>query len=251
MSPLAPNWRLCNKAERYYKFTADVAGWAELREVVRSSDVVAGLRKSVLALGRRADIEATFRDKKIEDLQLCHIGTDIETNDSILVGMYYEAVSLALTAAGSPLREQADRRGSRLLFFRKDHKLDSNLVAEFSGLSIRDAGSVVRRSPAGYWVHEAVSLSLDFRERRLWLLFEPTVFLSEDGEGTPWQGAGKADTIRELLAVRYNRQLSNLLTFWLKVLMSCTTDGVLRFPAAQDGFEFKFERTLGVSYRQA
>jgi len=57
--------------------------------------------------------------------------------------------------------------------------------------------------------------------------------------------------VRELLAVRYNRQLSNLLTFWLKVLMGRTQDGVLHFPPAADGFAFKFERTLGVSYRQA
>ena len=236
--------------ERYYRFSAQVRGWKDLRELVRGSEVVAGLRRFVLALGRRADIETTFKERKVEDLQLCHIGSDIETNDSVLVGMYYEAISLGLTSAPSPLCEQAGRRGSRLLFFRKNHDLDANLEAEFRGLGIRDAAAVVRKG-AGYWVHEAVNLSLEFREGRLWLLFEPTVALTTDGEGTLWQGDGKADVIRELLAVRYNRQLSQLLTFWLKVLMACTSDGVLRFPPAPDGFEFKFERTLGVSYHQA
>lgn len=237
--------------ERYYRFSAQVGSWSDLRSLVRGSEVVAGLRKAVLALGRRLDIESTFRERQVQDLQLCHIGTDIEKNDPVLVGMYYEAISLALTSLPSPLREQSDRRGSRLLFFRKDHGLAADLEAEFFGLGIRDAVSIVRKHGAGYWIHEAVNLSLEFREGRLWLLFAPTVFLSTDGEGTPWQVEGKADTVRELLAVRYNRQLSKLLTFWLKVLMSCTKNGVLHFPTAADGFEFRFERTLGVSYRQA
>lgn len=210
---------------------------------------MAGLRKYVFALGRRGDIEAAFRDRKLEDLQLCSVATDIGQSDSVVIGMYYEAISIALTF-GSPLRERPGRRGSRLLFFRKNHGLDASLLAEFAGLAIRDAASVVRQHRAGYWIHEAVNLALEFREGRMWLLYEPTVFLSTDGQGTPWEDPSKPDVVRELLAVRYNRQLSSLLTFWLKVLMSCTNEGTLRFPLAVDGFAFKFERTLGVSYRQ-
>ena len=238
--------------ERCYRFKAEVRGWADLRSLIAGSEVVAALYKQqVFALGARTDIESVFRERGLADLQLSSIVSELGLTDSVIIGMFYDAIAQALSPTGSPLRQPEGVGRSRVLFLRRDHSLPDALESEFKGLGLRGAATVVREVRGKYWIHEALRLSLDYREARLWLLFEPTVFLTADGEGLPWDSPEKPEIIRELRAQRYNRQLSGLLTFWLKVILLCTNDGVLRFPIRADGFEFRLERTLGISYQQA
>lgn len=238
--------------ERSYRFRAEVKGWGDLRSLTDGHEIVAGLFKGhVFALGRRSDVEQAFGQRGTSDLQLSSIVSELSVTDSVVLGVFYEAIARALTVdEKSSLRQPGDSHRSRLLYLRRNHGLGEALESEFRGLAISEANSVVRATRHGYWIHEAIRLSLDFREGKLWLLFEPTVFLSTDGDALVWESAEKAETIRELLAKRYNKQLSGLLTFWHKVLSRCTTDGILRFPRGSDGFEFRLEPTLGVSYQQ-
>lgn len=238
--------------ERCYRFKAEVKGWSDLRSLTDGREVVAGLFKGqVFALGRRSDVEQAFGQRGISDLQLSSIVSELGVTDSVVLGIFYEALARALTAdEKSPLRQPGESRRSRLLYLRRSHALGEALESEFRGLGIRDANAVVRETRRGYWIHEGIRLSLDFREGKLWLLFEPTVFLSTDGDSVVWESEEKAETIRELRAQRYNKQVSGLLTFWHKVLGRCTPDGILRFPPGADGFEFRLERTLGISYQQ-
>jgi hypothetical protein len=164
--------------------------------------------------------------------------------------LFYDALVRGLTVSGSPLQSANPSGRSRVVFLRREHRLPEQLLEDFKALSLRDAATVVRKSRSAYWTHEAVELSLDYREGRLWLLFEPTLFLTSDGNGEPWQSEKKGETIRELMSQRYNRQLSGLETFWLKVIVSGGATAAIRFPASQDGFEFRLARTLGISYQQ-
>ena len=102
-----------------------------------------------------------------------------------------------------------------------------------------------------YVIHEAVELALEFREDRLWLLFNPTVHLATEA-GDRWQGTGKSDLIRELLASRYNRQSSELVNLWLDLLMGATDSGMLAFsPTAPESATFGLRRALPISSHAA
>ncbi len=236
-----------------YRFKASIQNWAQLREVTRPSNVVAALhRRHVYALGIRSEIQALFDPYGIEDLQVSPIGLeDLRAPDSKTLGMFYEAIARCLVAR-PPLVAGAWGRRGRILYITRDHNLPADLIREFSSLQLRDAADLIRKArDADYWIHEAVELHLEFREDQLWLLFRPTVHLTADGGSTRWESQNKMDVIRELLAVRYNRDASGLLNFWLRLLRHCAADGLLRFPPSQEaGFEFRLGDTLGVSYHR-
>lgn len=239
--------------ESIYRFRAEVGGWDELRNILRDTEVVGGLHGGyVNALGRRSDVEALFGPFQLTDLQLAPVMiADLRRPNSVVLGVFYDAITRALSTNAAPLRRPATAERSRLLHLRRENALPADLLQLFADLGLRDSPSVVRRAKrAEYWVHEAIRLSLEYREDHLWLLYEPTVFLSQDGEGTPWEGAQKAETVRELQAQRYNKQLSGLLTFWLRVIGLTAPDGVIRFPAAADGFRFQLQQTVGYSHHQ-
>lgn len=240
--------------ESCHRFRARVDSWADLRALVNGRPLVAALYKgAVLALGPRAEVEAAFAARALTDLQPMPLGpNELRRLDSVFLGLLYEAIVLALTGPGSALAAGPKGRQSRLLYVRRDHGLPETLVKEFAQISARQGAALVRaprERGVPYWAHEAAELRLDFREDRLWLLVQPTVFLSADGAGTPWEDPRRGEIINEVLATRYNRQASDLLTFWLHLTMHTSDQGVLRFPPGHEvGFHFHLAERLGFAY---
>lgn len=236
-----------------FRFTSNIPNWEALRAVVAGHDVVAALfRKQVYALGTRTEIQRIFAEHGIEELQPTPIREeDLRVSRSIIIGMFYEALSRAL-AVPPTLRLGGSSR-HRLLYFSRNHGLPQHLTSLFATAELKAGREVVRHvKNKGYWAHEAIQYSLDYRESRLWMLVSPTVVLTADGEDTRWEDPARMDIVRESLVERHNRQSSDLLTFWLKVLQYVSTQGTVRFPPGTEiGFEFRLENRLGTSFRRS
>jgi hypothetical protein len=233
-----------------YRFRSDIKGWRDLRAVIDRSQIVAALYKgSVLALGTQSDIKRVFGPRGVEDLRPTPLSIDdLRIPDSVVIGMFYQAIVVALTA--NELLATVGTR-SRILYFHDLKKIDEKTQTAYTALRLPSGKQLIRKAHA-YWVHEAAEISLDFREDRLWLLVRPTVILTTDGRSTIWESEEKKEVIRELLATRYNQPVSALLNFWLGVLFDRTHNGRLLYPPdSESGFAFQLVRTLGFSYHQA
>jgi NAD-dependent SIR2 family protein deacetylase len=234
-----------------YRFKAAVTTWPQLREITRGYEITSALHGGrVYAIGNRSAIQEAFKPHGLEDLQVAPITQpDLRAPDSKTLGMFYEALARGLTSQSSSVLALTGKK-TRILFVKQSADASGDLASAFEKLSLRGARTLVRQAK-DYWVHEAIELALEFREGVMWLLFRPTVFLTSDGQ-SPWEDALRKEVIRELLAQRYNANYSGLLSFWMKLLRSCSRDGLVRFPVDQEaGFEFRLENTLAVSYHRS
>jgi hypothetical protein len=234
-----------------YRFKSKVPGWAHLRTITQGKDIVAALdRGAVICLGAQTTIKTAFEKEGVEDFKPMSIElSDLRKADSHVIGLFYAAIAACLCYDGV-LALSGTRR--RLLFFGNKDNMPSETSIAFKSLNLRTGTVLIRDSRKGYWIHEAIEISLDYREDHLWLLIRPTVVLTTNGATDPYMGAEKTDLIREAIATRYNPSVSDLLTFWLDVVWARTKEGRMNYPpAAEIGFQFALARTLGFSYKQA
>ena len=233
-----------------YRFKSEVLGWAHLREITRGKEIAAALdRHAVICLGISSAIETAFAKEGVEEFKPMSVElTDLRQSDSHVIGLFYEAIAACLchdgvlTAAGS-------RR--RILYFGDNVKIPEQTARTFGTLNLKTGNALIRDSKKGYWIHEAVEISLDYREDKLWLLIRPTVVLTTDAGKELYKGLEKTALIREAIATRYNPSVSDLLTFWLNVVWERTKSGRMTYPpSAEIGFHFQAARTLGFSYKQ-
>lgn len=231
-------------------FQADIGGAREVKEAVAEhrDRVAAGRRRGgIVAFGSRADLIRVFAAHNPRDFEPHPVESRrLLYEDSIELGLFYDAVCQALSRQ-TGLRRSRNHKG-RVLYLPDPGLLSPAEQGAFKALNIVP----VRRPKAkGPTIHEAVRVSLEYCDKRLWLLLEPTIAVTTDGV-TPYEGSDRADVGREDLVRRYNRPASLLLNVWIDFLGSrCGAPLRLAFPSpAEPEAEFEVS-TVTAFARQA
>lgn len=213
------------------RVVCEIGGFAEVREAVERAEVdliFARVRAGVLAFGADADVRTCLGDRQIKKFDLHTIEMKRLRYDSGERGLLRDALARAL----------ARERGLHLIRQRhtdllspEDPTLDiwrplAKLVGDLEGTV---AGHADLR-----W-SEGLGTRLDFADDRLWLLIEPRIVF--DGV-TEKNRAAAADFGMRRVAMRYNRQLNELIAFWSRLIAG---DGVeVRSLGVADGVEATF-----------
>src|ERR1700744_6263281 len=82
---------------------------------------------------------------------------------------------------------------------------------------------------------EAVSIRVEYRLGRLWVLLEPTIWFEKTNDDAQRDTCG--EFVRERKGRRYNRVADTILSAWLQVLLPGTSDAEVRAFHSQPGIE--------------
>lgn len=205
-----------------------IGGTRDVREAVErtGAEVIAARRQAgVIAFGTDQEIRRAFAGDWISELDIHPIEPARLRYDSAELGLLYAALSRALSRA-RPLR--SERKGNTYFAVAPP---EANTHPLFRGLREVVGGALhgsIRNSPSTW--SEAVRLRLEYRQEKLWLLYEPMVFLDR-GAGEERDQAA-ADFVRERQARRYNQTWNGLLAAWADIITNGEADARIR---ASDG----------------
>jgi len=220
-------------------FQADIGGAREVKDAIANhrDRVTANRRKTgIVAFGTRADLNRIFESFNPREFEPHPIESRrLHYEDSAELGMFYDAICESLSNQ-TKLRRSQSYKG-RLLYLAS---ADSLTPLEKGALKALNITPIRAPKPNGPTIHEGIWISLDYCDRRLWLLLEPTLMITTDGT-TPYIGTDRSDIGREDLIRRYNSVANDLLVFWANFLKSrCGEPLKLGFPT-QGEAEAEFE----------
>ncbi len=210
----------------------NVGGTGEIRDRVKAAgvDLIVGRRQSgVIAFGRNGDALRAFEPLGIRRFDLLNIETHRLRYDSAEHGLLYEAIVKALSRM-RPLvpRRRHGRWAVCVETEGKTHDLVKPLEAA--------VGNTHGRVGDMTWT-EAAWLTLDYRMGRLWLVFEPMVWL-ESGE-SPLSEEAK-DFRRSRLTGRYNAAWNAIVDAWAHILVNGESSATLSAYGIDDGIDARF-----------
>ncbi len=222
-----------------------VGGTSEVRELVEKAgvDLIVGRRQcGVIAFGRNADALRVFEPWGINRFDLHDIESRRLRYDSAEHGLLYEAIVKALCR----VRPLVPRRSRGQWALSVDpERSDDETLRSLQRAAKRVSGSIGDAK----WA-EAVRVTLDYRMDRLWLVFEPTVWLD-------WTGGALSDNAREFrrkrATGRYNSAWNELVDAWSQILTGNEAIATLSAYGTADGIDAKFvvSRATGFSRRTA
>ncbi len=213
------------------RVVCEIGGYTEVREAIEQAGVdviVARTRAGVLAYGSDTDLRTAFQAHGIKSFDLHTLETRRLRYESGERGLLRDALTRAI---GRERKLDVIRRRSGDLLVPADPKAAvwkplQRLVGALSG-------KVIGHSELTWC--EGIGARLDWADDRLWLLVNPrTVF---DGI-TDSNKAAAADFARERTVKRYNRQLNDLIAFWVALLSGDGSD--LRALGVGDGVDAAF-----------
>jgi hypothetical protein len=217
------------------KFEAKIGGARDVRLLLEgaAANLVAVRSKyGILAFGADSEIRRVFTDHQPEKLNVHSIEVRRlwrETNElnllrsALVKGLVHDAPFVMWSGRGAhEIRvDDSAATSARLTPLREKLKVIAGIVP----------GTNVRWS-------EAVSIRLEYRMRRLWMLLEPTVWFGKTESDEERYACG--EFVRERQARRYNRLADTLLNAWLQVLLPGTGDATVRAFMDQPGMEARF-----------
>jgi hypothetical protein len=192
-----------------------IGGGAEVRAAVKAAEVdVIATRRSdgVIAFGRDSELRTAFTSSEIKEFDVAPISVDaLQRNYSQDQALLYDAIGHALARS---TEMSLLRQGRNLLIL-------ANPNSQGNGLDdLKKAASGIGGKVSGLNWYEAVRLRLEYRQRKLWLLYEPTVWI--DRTDDPAATANAREFVRERQATRYNKSWNDLLAAWADIF----TDGM-------------------------
>ena len=197
-------------------FGCKIGGSREVSQLTgdqRPRVTAARRKKGVIAFGTKKELLEIFKDHSPERFDVHPIVPRLFRYESHELGMFYEAICQGLANA-TGLQRVPGRKG-RVLYFPNNYQMTD---AEKTAVAKpRMFSPVTQPKPNGPFHHQGVSVSLEYRGDRLWMLLEPTIVLTSDGEA-PYRSTGKSKLIKESLSGRYNGQSDQWLSFWVKFL---------------------------------
>jgi hypothetical protein len=220
------------------RVACSIGGTADVRSAIEKAGVdvlAARTRAGVLAFGADSDVRKAFGCHAITEFDLHTIEARRLRYDSAERGLLREAMTRAIV------------RGRGVVAIRR-RNADLLAPADPLGAPWGELGRLV--GPLVGWVpdhpelgwREGLSTRLDWADDRLWLLIDPcTVF---DGICDA-NKAFAANFGRERTVRRYNRQLNDLLAFWVAYLAG---DAQLRAFGIGDGIDAVFRLSLDTAY---
>lgn len=217
------------------KFEAKIGGARDVRLLLEgaAANLVAVRSKyGILAFGADSEIRHVFTDHQPEKLNVHSIEVRRlwrETNElnllrsALVKGLVHDAPFVMWSGRGAhEIRvDDSAATSARLTPLREKLKVIAGIVP----------GTNVRWS-------EAVSIRLEYRMRRLWMLLEPTVWFGKTESDEERYACG--EFVRERQARRYNRLADTLLNAWLQALLPGTGDATVRAFMDQPGMEARF-----------
>lgn len=223
-----------------------IGGTAEVRKAIEDAGVkiVAARRQAgVICFGRDEDARKAFSSFGISEFGLYPIEPRrLRHGNSADLGLLYEAIGRALA------------RDMPLIFMPgRSHKLvvDPDGVDSPALRSLRDAArtlaGTVPNSVAPW--SEALRLRLEYRLDRLWLLFEPTIWIKRELPAATEEGGERVaqprdvaggEFIRQRLAGRYNQQWCKMIDAWVDTLLRGSQELEVRTFGIADGIDPSF-----------
>ncbi len=224
-----------------------IGGAREVKDVVAQTgaDVIAARRNvGVLAFGTDNEVRKAFQERNITEFDLHNIDAARLRYESAERGLLYASLARALGRERG-LRIMGRRTPGFLAFLDPDATTDKR-YAPLRGVVEELAGAISMTTLK--W-SEAVSIRLEYRLSRLFLLFEPTVWAESVLE--PVASQHRAKFIRERLRARYNSESNALFEAWSRVLVGDADEAELRAFGCGDGVDAVFcvSRTTGFSRR--
>ena len=211
-------------------FQAKIGGMAEIKPLVVGKEktlCVARRKVGLLAFGTRTEIESVFSNYAPSQFDRHSFDPRrLLDEDSAETGLLYHALIQGLANA-TGLTRSASNRG-RLLFMSSHTSLTNDELKRLGQLG----STAVTTLRADATIHQAVRVSLNFNDQRLWLLLRPTLVVTSDGTNM-YEGEDRADIGREVLIKRYNKLSNDWLVFWIQFFTSrCGTPIRAAFPDA-------------------
>jgi len=227
----------------------DIGGTKEVRETVAlsgASVIAARTRAGVIAFGSDAEVRRAFAAHGISQFDLRTIDVLRLRNASSEHGLLLDAICMAL-ARELPLIPQKGRETAMLHVdpARSDDQRLGRLKALFGAVCGQIAGAT------SAWA-EAVRIRLEVRLGRLWLLFEPTVWVERvDGDETAAREAAR-EFQRSRTAGRFNQTWHKALSAWVELLTAGEQTHTVRALGIADGVDATFEiaSTTAFSWRR-
>jgi hypothetical protein len=217
------------------KFDAKIGGAKELRELLRAETaelVAVRSQHGVLAFGADAEVHRVFADHKPDKLELHSIEASRLWRETNELNLLRNALVHGLIQ-NMPLIVWAGRGVHEI-------HIDPATADAPQLAPLRTALNVIAGTAPETDVKwsEGVSIRIEYRLGRLWMLLEPTVWFEKTKSDDERYICG--DFVRERQARRYNRAADSILNAWLQVLLPGTQDAEIRAFHGQAGIEARF-----------
>lgn len=207
--------------------------FSELNDKVfaQKPDAVVSYTDRILFWGDAKAVCGLLQSDQIKSVQMHEFAPDAFEDSTILKSFLEQALAESL-CAGKPLLL---RRKAKTPYLAIDHNAvaDPRLEPLRQAVGYKGPGDLIGPVPKlekTFWA-ESLSMSLEFRDKKWWLLIEPELWIS------PLTNREHAtDFIREKRLRRYNRQSSQILDAWISLLLGATGDNevtVSCFPNAE------------------
>lgn len=195
-------------------FQATIGSTSDIKKVTAShldNLIVLRRKQGLIAFGTRASLSSVFAPFSPSGFDRYTIEERRLRYDSAELGLIYHAIVQGISHATGLARHNRGR--SRLLFLPSP-----KILTGLEQVALKSLGSqAVWRMGQGKILHEAIRLSVEFRDQRLWLLIEPTIVVTQD-DGQPYVGADRSQIVRESLVRRYNGPSNQFLQWWIDFL---------------------------------
>jgi hypothetical protein len=213
----------------------EIGGTKEVRNAIFASNAKALGAKSkigVICFGSDVEIRRAFSSFRITEFDCHSIEPKRLRYDSAEFGLLRDAFALALESNGPFRTERA--RSTHILHIDL-HRAQPDRLEPLRACVGSLSGQIPKTDV--FW-SEVLRFRLDYQINRLWMLIEPTVYVSTVRDDT--QKFVAADFVRERLAVRYNRQWNALLDAWITLLMGDRQEISLASFGVSDGVDASF-----------
>lgn len=229
------------------RMQSSVGGVKQVRQAIAAAGageelIVTRTNAGVLAFGSDEALRRALKDHNITQADLHTIDSARLAHNSGEHGLLVEAIAQAI---GRELPVLVRRRRQDWVILAAPDRLDDSRLASLK----QAAGSLVGRLPSGTgrWA-EAVVLHIDWKLDGLWLLLEPTIWMTRSDGPRP---AKDMDFVRERRAKRYNGKSNDLLEAWVGVLLGDAQTANFAAFGGVDGVDANFTigRTTAFSQR--
>lgn len=217
------------------KFEAKIGGAREVRlllEAKEASLVAIRSQHGILAFGADGEIQRVFAEHQPEKLSVHSIEVGRLWRETNELNLLRSALVMGLVQS-APFAMWSGRGVHEI-------RVDDSATMSERLAPLRDKLKTIAGVVPGTNVRwsEAVSIRLEYRMGRLWMLLEPTVWFCKTESDEERYASG--EFVRERQARRYNRLADSILTAWLQVLLPGTGEVNVRAFTDQPGMEARF-----------
>lgn len=212
-----------------------IGGTKEVNEAltaIGSKAIAVRSKPGVLCFGSDAELKQAFAKYRIANFDVKQIDADRLKFHSAEFGLLYDAIIAAILRSRPLVTDH--KRGTRLLYINKARQLEPALIP------LKDCVRNLTGTVGGVNWAEGIRLKLDYKFGKLWLLFEPAIWIADES---------LKEFVRKRMASRYNQDWNGLLASWSRILAGPDGSDPLRALGIGDGLDavFRLDATTAFS----